>query len=88
MARHLSVGSYSATGVDDAAALAAEAAAAEIRAAAIARTSPQTRVAHWLDPRALIATWRHDRRARQRQITMSARGDLEQERELGYSSSA
>jgi transglutaminase-like putative cysteine protease len=88
LARLLSVGSYSATGADDAAAEEATALSAELTAAALERTSIRTRLAHWLDPRALVAGWRRERRARQRQITMSARGDLEQERELDYSSSA
>jgi hypothetical protein len=39
-------------------------------------------VSRWFDPRTLVGTWRRDHTARQRRITLTARGDLEQEREL------
>ena len=45
-----------------------------------------TRVGRWFDPRSLVRTWRRSHTARQRRITLTARGDLEKERELVGSS--
>jgi transglutaminase-like putative cysteine protease len=54
----------------------------EISAAARARTTRRHRLRRWLDPRTLVQDWRRSHTARQRRITLTARGDLEQEREL------
>jgi len=74
--------SYSRDGADGDDVAAATEAAEQIRAAAWAVTPFGRRVAVWLDPRGGLKRWRADRARRQRQITMSARGDMEQEREL------
>ena len=52
-------------------------AADAIGAAARARTTREQRVRRWLDPRTLVQDWRRSHTARQRRITMTARGDLE-----------
>jgi hypothetical protein len=61
-------------------------AADEIKAAARGRTTRRQRLRRWLDPRTLVQDWRRSHTARQRRITLTARGDLEQERELVGSS--
>jgi hypothetical protein len=82
LASRLEVGSYSAEGADlDDAEVAWEAASA-IGAAARAHASWWDRVLRWFDPRWLLRSWRQDRAARQRRITLTPRADLEQEREL------
>ena len=57
-------------------------AADEIGAAAKERTTSWQRLRRWFDPRTLVQDWRRSHTARQRRITLTARGDLEQEREL------
>ena len=47
-----------------------------------AQASARERVQRWFDPRWLLRSWRRDRAARQRRITLTPRGDLEAEREL------
>lgn len=82
LAAHLEAAAYSAVGASDADVAAAQAAAEKIRAAARARVPWTRRARRWFDPRATVRAWRHDRRAGRRRITLTARGDLEQEREL------
>jgi hypothetical protein len=60
----------------------ARSAAADVAGALRAQASRWVRVSRWFDPRTLVGTWRRDHTARQRRITLTARGDLEQEREL------
>lgn len=60
----------------------AEAGRDELRAAVLASASRWSRLRRWLDPRVGLATWRRQRRLRHRQISTSARGDLERAREL------
>jgi transglutaminase-like putative cysteine protease len=82
LAARLEVGVYSAEGAEpDDAAVAWEAAGA-IEAAAIEQASRLERFRRWFDPRRLVRSWRRDRAARQRRITMTPRADLEAEREL------
>jgi transglutaminase-like putative cysteine protease len=73
---------YSPLGAEAGDAEAARAAAEELRTLALAQTSRTARLRRWIDPRTLVAGWRRDHTARQRRITLTARGDLEQEREL------
>ncbi|MEQ1786959.1 MAG: hypothetical protein ABL966_07895, partial [Acidimicrobiales bacterium] len=54
----------------------------EIRSVARAQTPRLARLSRWFDPRSLVRSWRREHTARQRRITLTARGDLEQEREL------
>lgn len=82
LARCREAATYSAEGASEADASAALTAAAELRAIATARASRPARIRPWFDPRSLLRTWRRDHTARQRRITLTARGDLEQEREL------
>lgn len=86
LAGRLEAGTYSAEGADEDDAAAAQAAAEEIRAATRAVTPRLTLVRRWFDPRSLVRGWRRDHTARQRRITLTAHGDLEQERELVGSS--
>ena len=51
-----------------------------IGAAARARTTRSSGCRRWFDPRPLAQAWRRSPTARQRQITMTPRGDLEAER--------
>jgi hypothetical protein len=73
---------YSAAGADDLAAEVAEESSAELQAAARQAATRSARLAHWLDPRPHLRSRRLRRRARQRSITTTVRGDLEVEREL------
>ena len=86
LARCRETAAYSADGADDDDAGAALAAAEELGALAKAQTSRRGRAGRWLDPRSLVRGWRRDHTARQRRFTLTARGDLEQERELVGSS--
>ena len=72
--------------IDVATARAAQAASYELRMLAREQTPWLRRVGRWIDPRSLVRVWRRDHAARQRRITLTARGDLEQERELVGSS--
>lgn len=82
LAGRLEVGIYSADGADADDATAAFSAADEIRDVARAQTPRLARLTRWFDPRSLVRSWRREHTARQRRITLTARGDLEQEREL------
>jgi hypothetical protein len=82
LARSREEAAYSAAGADEDDADAARAAADELRAVALSQTSRWTRVRRWIDPRTVVGSWRREHTARQRRITLTARGDLEQEREL------
>ena len=85
LAAHLESAIYAADGSDEGAAEASEAARDELHAAVLAAASRRDRARRWLDPRVGLAGWRQRRRARHRQISQSARGDLEQARELAGS---
>ena len=82
LAARLEVGTYSAEGADLEDAEVAWHAAAAIEAAVLEQATRFERVRRWFDPRSVVRTWRHDRAARQRRITLTPRGDLEAEREL------
>ncbi len=82
LAARLEVGIYSAGGADLDDAAAAWEASDELRAAARAQATTWERIQHTFDPRWLLRSWRRDRSARQRRITLTSRGDLEAEREL------
>jgi transglutaminase-like putative cysteine protease len=82
LAARLEVGIYSADGADLDDAATAWASADEIQDAARAQASRWARLGHLFDPRWLLHSWRTERTARQRRITMTPRGDLEAEREL------
>jgi len=86
LAGRIEAGTYSAEGADEEDAVVALAAAEEIRVATRAQAPLLVRVRRWFDPRSLVQGWRRDHTARQRRITLTARGDLEQERELVGSS--
>jgi hypothetical protein len=86
LAGRLEAGTYSAEGADDDDVSIALAAAEEIRVATREQAPLLLRVRRWFDPRSLVQGWRRDHTARQRRITLTARGDLEQERELVGSS--
>ncbi len=73
---------YSAAGADEADAAEAVAAGGVLRELARSGAPLAARVRRWIDPRSLVQGWRRDHTARQRRITLTARGDLEQEREL------
>jgi hypothetical protein len=73
---------YSAAGATPDDAEVAWAAAAEVGAAVNEQATWLDRLRRWLDPRWLVRSWRLDRAARQRRITLTPRGDLEAEREL------
>jgi transglutaminase-like putative cysteine protease len=76
------IAAYSPGGATEDDAEAAAEAAAVLRTAALAQASRWTRLRRWLDPRSLVRAWRRERATRQRRITLTARGDLEREREL------
>jgi transglutaminase-like putative cysteine protease len=82
LARCRETAAYSAAGASEDDASVALAASEELRAVAKAHASRLTRIRPWFDPRSLLRGWRQDHTARQRRITLTARGDLEQEREL------
>jgi transglutaminase-like putative cysteine protease len=86
LARCREAAAYSPMGADDDDAEQAQAAADELGALANAQLSLVARVGRWIDPRSLVRGWRRGHTARQRRITLTARGDLEQERELVGSS--
>jgi hypothetical protein len=86
LARAREAATYSAEGASDDDASAAQAASDKLRELARAQTPWFRRVGRWIDPRSLVRVWRRDHAARQRRITLTARGDLEQERELVGSS--
>jgi transglutaminase-like putative cysteine protease len=86
LAGRLEAGTYSAEGADEEDVEVALAAAEEIRAATQEQAPLIVRVRRWFDPRSLVQGWRREHTARQRRITLTARGDLEQERELVGSS--
>ena len=73
---------YTPSGATEADADAARALAQEIMASARQLATRADRSRAWLDPRAVLGGWRRGHTARQRRITQTARGDLEQEREL------
>jgi hypothetical protein len=82
LARCREAAAYSAEGASDEHADVALDAAAEI-ATTLRDTAPlPRRVLRWFDPRTLLRDWGRGHTARQRRITLTARGDLEQEREL------
>jgi hypothetical protein len=82
LAECLDAASYSLEGATAEQVDRAEAATAQVRAAVVAATSRWARIRPGIDPRAMVGGWRLRRRTRQRRISLSARGDLEQEREL------
>ncbi len=82
LAGRLEAAHYSAEGAGPDDATTAWEAADEIAAATRSGTTRRQRIRRWLDPRTLVRDWRHGHTARQRRITLTARGDLEQEREL------
>jgi hypothetical protein len=82
LAALLEVGIYSPGGADPEDAEVAWDAAAEISDAVREQATIWTRVQRWFDPRWLLRSWRRDRVARQRRITLTPRADLEAEREL------
>jgi hypothetical protein len=82
LARCRETAAYSPAGADDDDVVRAQAAADELGTLAKAKATRRSRVGRWIDPRALVRGWRQDHSARQRRITLTARGDLEQEREL------
>jgi hypothetical protein len=82
LAARLEVAIYSADGADLDDAATAWKAAAEIEDTAKAQASRWARVGHLFDPRWLLRSWRQERTARQRRITLMPRADLEAEREL------
>jgi transglutaminase-like putative cysteine protease len=82
LASRLEAGTYSAEGAVEEDAEVALTAAEDIRAATREQAALFVRVRRWFDPRSLVQGWRRDHTARQRRITLTARGDLEQEREL------
>ncbi len=86
LARAREAAAYSAAGASEDDARAAQAASDELRELAREQTPWLRRVGRWIDPRSLVRVWRRDHAARQRRITLTARGDLEQERELVGSS--
>ena len=86
LARAREAAAYSAAGATEDDARAAQAASDELRELAREQTPWLRRVGRWIDPRSLVRVWRRDHAARQRRITLTARGDLEQERELVGSS--
>ena len=82
LAGRLQAGTYSAEGADDDDVLVARAAAEEISVATREAAPRWAWFGRWLDPRRLLRGWRRGHGTRQRRITLTARGDLEQEREL------
>ncbi|MET0902447.1 MAG: DUF3488 and transglutaminase-like domain-containing protein [Acidimicrobiales bacterium] len=82
LAARVEVGVYSAEGAEADDATVAWEASAAISDAAHAQASVLERGQRWLDPRWLLRSWRRERAARQRRITLTPRGDLEVEREL------
>jgi hypothetical protein len=86
LARCREAAAYSPAGADEDDATQAQDAADELSALAKGQLSLVARVGRWIDPRSLVRTWRRGHTARQRRITLTARGDLEQERELVGSS--
>jgi transglutaminase-like putative cysteine protease len=86
LARCREAAAYSPAGADDEDAEQAQAAAVELGTLAKDQLSLVARVGRWIDPRSLVRGWRRGHTARQRRITLTARGDLEQERELVGSS--
>ncbi len=82
LARRMEAAAYSADGADDDDAEVAQAAARDISAAVRDVSSRKNRARRWFDPRSLVQAWRQGHSRRQRHITLTARGDLEQEREL------
>ncbi len=82
LAARLEVGSYSEAGAQADDATVAWEAAGAIGEAAKEQATAKERVQRWFDPRWLLRSWRRDRAARQRRITLTPRGDLEAEREL------
>lgn len=86
LAIRLEAANYSAEGAGEDDATAAQTAAADIRTVT-QRVAPRAaRLGRWFDPRPLVRSWRRDHSLRQRRITLTAHGDLEQERELVGSS--
>jgi hypothetical protein len=86
LARCREAAAYSPVGAGEDDAERAEEAAEELSVLAKGQLSLVTRVGRWIDPRSLVRGWRRGHTARQRRITLTARGDLEQERELVGSS--
>ncbi|MEO6317990.1 MAG: DUF3488 and transglutaminase-like domain-containing protein [Acidimicrobiales bacterium] len=82
LAARLQAGTYSAEGAGADDADDARTAADEIRDATRQAAPRAAWIGRWLDPRRLVRGWRQGHGARQRRITLTARGDLEQEREL------
>jgi transglutaminase-like putative cysteine protease len=82
IAARLEVGIYSADGADGEDAEVAWQASEAIQQALREQTSWRDRLNWWLNPAWLLRSWRRERAARQRRITLTPRGDLEAEREL------
>lgn len=82
LADRLEAGTYSAEGANAEDADGARMAAEEIREATRQAAPRAAWIGRWLDPRRLLRGWRQGHGARRRRITLTARGDLEQEREL------
>ncbi len=82
LARCLQEATFSAEGADEDGAQTALDASRDVAAAVRGAIPLPQRVLRWFDPRTLLGDWRRGHTARQRRITLTARGDLEQEREL------
>ncbi len=82
LAARLEVGIYSPEGATPEDATVAWEAASEVEAAARAQASTGDFFRRWFDPRGRLRSWRRQRTARQRRITLTPRADLEAEREL------
>jgi hypothetical protein len=82
LARCRDAAAYSAVGATEEDAEEAVAAGEVLQGLARAKATRTVRVRRWIDPRSLVRGWRTDHTARQRRITLTARGDLEKEREL------
>ena len=82
LAARREVGMYSVEGATADDATVAWEAAGRIAVAAREQASAKDRVLRWFDPRWLLRSWRRERTAQQRRITLTPRADLEVEREL------
>jgi hypothetical protein len=82
LAARREVALYSAEGATADDATVAWEAADAIVAAVREQVSLPSRVLRWVDPRWLLRSWRRERSARQRRITLTPRADLEVEREM------
>jgi hypothetical protein len=82
LAARREVALYSAEGATPDDATVAWEAADAIVAAVREQVSLPSRMLRWVDPRWLLRSWRRERSARQRRITLTPRADLEVEREM------